>query len=196
MNWKTKLQSPTLGSFFRSEDVPAETKALYIRNLTRSIDPKLLQLHQEEFDQVLQEAATHYCKPAADITFETFVAEGRTIVVATVPKAKHKPVKALGDDGRWKAYIRVADENIVASPVHLRIWHDEQATKGLLVNIGEEERQVMQALDGPPGTTLRQVVRTSGVGHHHTVNILARLVRFGLAKCQFNEHHFAFYTDL
>ena len=50
----------TLGSFFRSEDVPAETKALYIRNLTRSIDPKLLQLHQEEFDQVLQEAATQH----------------------------------------------------------------------------------------------------------------------------------------
>ena len=159
-------------------------------------DGHLSGVRSEEEKYMLQEAATHYCKPAADITFETFVAEGRTIVVATVPKAKHKPVKALGDDGRWKAYIRVADENIVASPVHLRIWHDEQATKGLLVNIGEEERQVMQALDGPPGTTLRQVVRTSGVGHHHTVNILARLVRFGLAKCQFNEHHFAFYTDL
>ena len=159
-------------------------------------DGHLSGVRSEEEKYMLQEAATHYCKPAADITFETFVAEGRTIVVATVPKAKHKPVKALGDDGRWKAYIRVADENIVASPVHLRIWRDEQATKGLLVNIGEEERQVMQALDGPPGTTLRQVVRTSGVGHHHTVNILARLVRFGLAKCQFNEHHFAFYTDL
>ena len=159
-------------------------------------DGHLSGVRSEEEKYMLQEAATHYCHPAADITFETFVAEGRTIVVATVPKAKHKPIKALGDDGRWKAYIRVADENIVASPVHLRIWRDEQTAKGLLVNIGEEERQVMRALDGPPGITLRQVERTSGVGHHRTVNILARLVRFGLAKCQFNEHHFAFYTDI
>ena len=45
----------TLDTFFQSEDVPADTKALYIRNLTRSIDPKLLQLHQEEYDAVVQE---------------------------------------------------------------------------------------------------------------------------------------------
>ncbi len=48
----------TLDTFFQSEDVPAETKALYIRNLTRSIDPKLLQLHQEEYDTAVQEIAT------------------------------------------------------------------------------------------------------------------------------------------
>ena len=47
-----------LYTFFQSEDVPAETKALYIRNLTRSIDPKLLQLHQEEYDTAVQEIAT------------------------------------------------------------------------------------------------------------------------------------------
>lgn len=158
-------------------------------------DGHLSGVRSEEETYMLQTAATHYCRPAADITFETFVAEGRTIVVATVPEAPRKPVKALGDDGKWKAYIRVADENIVASPVHLRIWRDEQAAKGLFVNIGDEERQVMRALDGSPGITLRQVVRTSGVGHHRTVNILARLVRFGLARCQFNEHHFAFFID-
>ena len=48
----------TLDTFFQSEDVPSETKALYIRNLTRSIDPKLLQLHQEEYDAAVQEIAT------------------------------------------------------------------------------------------------------------------------------------------
>ena len=45
----------TLGTFFHSEDIPAETKAMYIANLTRSIDPKLIQLHQQEFDQMVQE---------------------------------------------------------------------------------------------------------------------------------------------
>lgn len=157
-------------------------------------DGHLSGVRSEEEIYMLQEAATHYCHPASDIKFETFVAEGRTIVVATVPKAQHKPIKALGDDGKWKAYIRVADENIVASPVHLRIWRDEETSKGILVNIGDEEQQVMQALKGPPGITLRQVERTSGVGHHRTVNILAKLVRFELVQCQFYKQHFAFYT--
>lgn len=158
-------------------------------------DGHLSGVRSEEEIYMLQEAATHYCHPASDIKFETFVAEGRTIVVATVPKAQHKPIKALGYDGKWKAYIRVADENIVASPVHLRIWRDEETSKGILVNIGDEEQQVMQALKGPPGITLRQVERTSGVGHHRTVNILAKLVRFELVQCQFYKQHFAFYTN-
>ena len=61
----------TIGSFFRSEDVPAETKSMYIRNLTRSIDPKLLQLHQKEFDTVIEEAAEVH---PADSTLLTAVA--------------------------------------------------------------------------------------------------------------------------
>jgi tetratricopeptide (TPR) repeat protein len=47
----------TLEGFFQSEDVPAETKAMYIGNLTRSLDPKLLQLHQSEYDEVVQDLA-------------------------------------------------------------------------------------------------------------------------------------------
>jgi len=46
----------TIGGFFQSEDVPVDTKAMYIRNLTRSIDPKLLQIHQKEFDTVVDGA--------------------------------------------------------------------------------------------------------------------------------------------
>ena len=158
-------------------------------------DGHLSGVRSEEEIFMLRKAATDYCQPAADIAFETLVAEGRTIVVATVPEAGRKPIRARGDNDRWKAYIRVDDENIVASPVHLRIWKDEQAAKGLLVNIGDEERQVMKVLDGPPGKTLRQVERMSGVGHHRTVSILARLVRFGLAKCQLNEHKFTFFIE-
>ncbi len=159
-------------------------------------------VRSEEEIFMMHAAACKYCTPEPTIQFETLHVPTephggrlRTVVICTISPSAQRPVFAL-EDGRKTAYIRVADENIVASPVHLRIWRDEQTAKGLLVNIGEEERQVMRALDGPPGITLRQVERTSGVGHHRTVNILARLVRFGLAKCQFNEHHFAFYTDI
>ena len=158
-------------------------------------DGHLSGVRSEEETYMLQRAASDYCRPAADIAFETFVAEGRTIVVATVPEAGRKPVRALCDDGRWRAYIRVADENIVASPVHLRLWRDEQATGGLLISIGDEERQVMHALGEPQGLTLKQVVKTSGVSYHRTVAILARLVRFGLACCQLSEHQFSFYNE-
>ncbi len=155
-------------------------------------DGHLSGVRSEEEIFMMRSAANDYCRPAATVTFDTFSAEGRTIVMATVPPATQKPIRALCDDGKWRAYIRVADENIVASPVHLRLWHDDQGPKGLLVHIGHDEKEVMRAMEGASGMTLQQVVKRSHVNYHHTIVILARLIRFGLAQCQLTEHRFLF----
>ena len=47
----------TLDKFFGSEDIPAASKTLYLSNLTRAIDPKILQLHREGFDGLVQRTA-------------------------------------------------------------------------------------------------------------------------------------------
>ena len=47
----------SLEPFFRSEDVPVASKTMYITNMTRSIDPKILQLHREGFDRLVLDAA-------------------------------------------------------------------------------------------------------------------------------------------
>ena len=44
----------TLDKFFGSEDIPAGSKTLYLTNLTRAIDPKILQLHRDGFDGLVQ----------------------------------------------------------------------------------------------------------------------------------------------
>ena len=50
----------TLEPFFASADVPAPSKSMYIGNLTRGIDPKILQLHRAGFDSLVQMAGhTH-----------------------------------------------------------------------------------------------------------------------------------------
>ena len=50
----------TVETFFLSQDVPAASKGMYIGNLPRSIDPKILQLHRASFDSLVNLAcATH-----------------------------------------------------------------------------------------------------------------------------------------
>ena len=46
----------TLAPFFTSEDIPVSSKSLYIGNMLRSIDPKILQLHQGGFDALVESA--------------------------------------------------------------------------------------------------------------------------------------------
>ncbi|MBR4735568.1 MAG: tetratricopeptide repeat protein [Bacteroidales bacterium] len=42
----------TLRPFFTSPDIPAQSKSMYIGNITRSIDPKVLQTHRQSFDSL------------------------------------------------------------------------------------------------------------------------------------------------
>lgn len=149
-------------------------------------------VRSEEEIYMMRSAAGDYCRPAADIDFQTHVVEGRTVVIATVPMSAKKPIRALCEDGKWRAYIRVADENIIASPVHLRIWREDLSPRGQLVSIGDDETRVMQVFEHGHPLTLSQVVRRSRVSHHHVVAILAKLVRFGLAECQLDGHRFVF----
>ncbi len=155
-------------------------------------DGHLSGVRSEEEIYMMRTAASDYCRPASDIRFETYVGDGRTVVIATVPEAASKPVRAICDDGKWRAFIRVGDENIVASPVHLRMWRDDLAARGPVVSVGEEEHLVMHVLDTTVGITLQQVVRRSHVPHHRVVVILARLVRFGLADCRLEGARFLF----
>ena len=46
-----------LGDFFASKTVPAEAKGMYLRNASRSLDPKILQLHRQSFDSLALKAA-------------------------------------------------------------------------------------------------------------------------------------------
>jgi Tfp pilus assembly protein PilF len=50
----------TLNPFFSSPDVQASTKSMYIGNLTRSLDPRILEIHRAGFDSLaLKAAAAH-----------------------------------------------------------------------------------------------------------------------------------------
>ncbi len=48
----------TLEPFFASEDVPAQSKSMYIGNLARGMDGKILQLHREGFDSMVNTAVS------------------------------------------------------------------------------------------------------------------------------------------
>ena len=50
----------TMEPFISSQDVPAATKGMFIGNITRGMDPKILQLHRAGFDSLVNRAAqTH-----------------------------------------------------------------------------------------------------------------------------------------
>ena len=148
-------------------------------------------VRSEEEIYMMHQAAYRYCRPEASIKFDTYHVDGRTVVIATVPPSEKRPVCALGDDDRPRAYIRIADENIVASPVHLAMWRDAQNARGTMMTYTDAVRQLLDTLRGQ-SLTLNQLVRLSRLPRPKVITLLARLVRFGIVDCHHHDQQFLF----
>lgn len=147
----------------------------------------------EEEIFMMHAAAFKYCTPESAIRFDTLHVEGRSVVIATIPPAQRKPIKAIDEEGTPHAYVRIKDENIAASPVHLEMWQQEQRASNQM-EYGETAQQMMRALAEYPGETLNRLVRLSQVNRRASITLLARFVRYGLAEMRLEDHQFRFYS--
>ena len=148
-------------------------------------------VRDEEEIYMMHQAAYRYCRPQASIKFDTYHVEGRTIVIATVPPLDKRPICAIDNEGRQRAYIRIADENIVASPVHLAIWRESQKPQGAMMTYTDTVRKLIDTLQDQH-LTLNQLVRLSKIPRHKVITLLARLIRFRVAQWEYTNQQFLF----
>jgi len=145
----------------------------------------------EEFFMV-QAAADMYCKP--EVTFESkrWVVEGKTVLEVTIPKGKNLPYLAETEPKKWLAYIRVKDENILATTVHMKVWRNKTHDKGVLIEYSEKIRLLMEYLDINPSISISKFCRTAFLPKNTAETILADLIYFGLLEMVYVDNHFVY----
>lgn len=163
-------------------------------------DGHLAGVRSEEEIYMMHQAAYKYCKPEASIKFDTYHvppsdtvngARGlRTIVVATVPPSAKRPICAIDEQGRMRAYIRINDENIVASPVHLALWRESQKPQGSMLAYNDDIQLLLSIMQKQ--YTLKQIVHLSRLPRYKVIALLARLIRFGNVRWDYVNQQFLF----
>ena len=139
---------------------------------------------------MMRQAACKYCQPEANIQFDTYHADGNTVVIATVPPSDKRPICAQDEEGHPCAYIRIKDENIVASPVLFTLWKESQKPQGALIPYDDDIRQLLSVMTGQQ--TLNQIVRLARLPRHKVVTLLAHLLRFGTIRWEYVDQQFLF----
>ena len=107
-----------------------------------------------------------------------------------MPPSDKKPICAQDEDGHFRAYIRIKDENIVASPVLFALWRESQQPEGAMITYDDDTCQLLNVMQGQQ--TLNQIVRRSKLPRHKVINLLAHLVRFGTIRWEYVEKQFVF----
>ena len=153
---------------------------------------KIAGVRSEEEIYMIEAAASMYCQPQVEITTHTHIVEGRTVLKIDIEEASTKPVFALDEENKPKAYIRIADENILASPVHLKVWQHAKKERGALLTFTEKEQNLLDILKEHELLTLNQCCKRSRTSRQTTCNLLADFIRFGLVVSVFQGHQFYF----
>lgn len=154
-------------------------------------DGQMSGVRSEEEIYMMHQAAYRYCRPEASIKFDTYHVDGRTIVIATVPPSDKRPICVVNADEKPRAYLRIADENIVASPVHIAIWRESQTSNGTMMTYTDTVRKLLDAMKDQC-LTLNQIVRCSAIPRYKVITLLARLIRFGTAQWEYTDQKFLF----
>lgn len=154
-------------------------------------DGNMSGVRDEEEIYMMHQAAYRYCRPEASIKFDTYHIDGRTIVIATVPPSDRRPICVIGDEGKPRAYIRIADENIVASPVHLAIWRESQNPQGAMLTYTDSVRTILDVLKDQE-LPLNLIVRRSRIPRQKVISLLAQLIRFNVVHWEYCNQQFYF----
>ena len=154
-------------------------------------DGNMSGVRDEEEIYMMHQAAYRYCRPEASIKFDTYHVDGRTIVIATIPPSDRRPISVASDDRKPRAYIRIADENIVASPVHLAIWRESQNSQGTMLTYTDSVRKILDVLQDQE-LPLNLIVRRSHIQRPKVIKLLARLIRFQVVHWEYHNQQFMF----
>ena len=118
--------------------------------------------------------------------------EGKDVLEVVIDENTQKPVYALDENERKRAYIRIKDETILASPIHLDIWRHNRTEEKVIITYTPREQQILSLLEQHSTLSLNQCQRLTRMNRKRIVSLLADFIRFGLVEPVFYDHTFRF----
>ncbi len=145
---------------------------------------KIAGVRSDEEAYMIESAANVYCSPEVRFSMTQHRVEGRVVLEVSIPEAENKPVCAKNEENKLLAYVRIADENILASPIHLEVWKQKKGVKGKLIEYTEIEKKLLDKLsDGD--FSMNRFCKETGLLRRDVQALIANFVRFGVVRLQF-----------
>ena len=154
---------------------------------------KIAGVRSDEEIYMVEAAASLHCIPPVACRMSIHRVEGHNVVIAEVEPSAQRPVRARLDDDSLCAFIRIADENIVAPPVQMALWREADRAGGTLLPFTEREQALLRLLaEAEEPLTLNRFARLGRLPRHRAVQLLAQFIRFGLVEQRFVGHTFVY----
>ncbi len=149
-------------------------------------------IRTDEEYYMVQAAADLYCKPIVEFQEKIWTINGKTIMEVTIPKSDFMPHYAPDKEGKWKAWIRVNDQNILVNDVILEVWKRKKSKKGTFIRYSEIEEQLLSYLDESKTITLSKFCRLFDINRNKAKKTLINLISIGVLGYNVNEKNITY----
>jgi len=138
---------------------------------------------------MIDTAAQRYCRPQQHVTYNVYRINGKAVVKADIAEADVKPVTAPDDNGEWRVYYRVADENVLASHVHERILQQngQQQQAGDTLAYSNREQMLLDYLNDHGGITVEGYMRLAHISQQTAEQIIVALHGMGVVALHYHD---------
>ncbi len=133
-------------------------------------------IRTDEEYYMVEAAAQMYCKPEIDFAHRTWNIEGKKILEVDIPPTNFKPVYAKNDSNKWLVYVRVKDQNILASTILIKYWQKENSKKGVFIKFSDTEKILLDFLEKNPFITIRKFCNIAGISKFKAEKIIVNLL--------------------
>jgi hypothetical protein len=130
-------------------------------------------VQSEEEYYMIEGAATLYRKPQIPFTSKQWTVEGKTVLEFDVSPSPQKPHFAKDETGKWIAYIRKNDQNILANRILTETWEKEKSPKGIYIQYSRDEKFLVDYLINNKSITLSKFIREGSIPRKKAIDILS-----------------------
>ena len=144
-------------------------------------------VNSDEEYYMIESAATLYCRPEVPVKMRQFRVNGKTVLEVEVKKGDDGPYMAKGENGKWQAYYRNNDQNLVANRILLKLWEKDKRKAGILIRFGKAENLLMDYLKKNDSITLSAFRKLANIPAYRAEKIIVNLLISGVLVMEASE---------
>ncbi len=133
-------------------------------------------VRSDEEYYMIEAAANIYCNPKVSFSVKEWNMSGKAVLEVKIEQSNHKPHLAPDKDNKPKAYIRVADENILANDILLLAWKKREKKDGIHLKISEPVKLLLNYLENHLYITSSHFCKIAHLNYYIAKNILSDML--------------------
>lgn len=149
-------------------------------------------VRSDEEYYMIEAASTMYTRPSVSFSAKRWDMRGKTVLEIYVAPGPDKPYLAPDKDGRYKAYLRVADENILASEIVALAWRKKQRREGVYLEVNDAIEALFGWLERHDAITANQFRSLARIPYRMARDILSDLLAMDTLDFAWAGDHFIY----